>query len=251
MNNIGLIIDIVLVGIVILFAIFGLIKGFIQTLIKFFKGATGVFVSALLTKPFASLLVQLKLDQAIAKLLGSLKLVNGVMKEEAFNEILNGAESVAGNVVGENITSKLAIMIKTFFPNLFTDAVTYASYSEFTQKFNAACGATLLIIIAFLFIVLMLNIILTILNKLFTNSSLPFRFGVVDRLLGLVMGVLSAAIMITIIVVALNISRMIPVVDTSVENILAETKIAGMLYNNINIILKNVVTQINFSGLIR
>ena len=250
MSNIGIIIDIVVVGMVILFAIVGLAKGFIQTLIKFFKGATGLFVAALLTKPFAGILVSLRLDQGITKVLSNFKLVNGVIKEEAFNEILGGAESVAGDVLGESITSKLAGMIKAFFPNLFTDAISYASYTEFADKFNSACGAVLLVIISFLLIVLILNIVLTILNKLFTNSSLPYRFGVVDRILGLVMGACSAVVLITTIVIALNISRMIPVVDTSVENVLAETKIAGMIYDTINTVLKNIVEQINFSSLL-
>ncbi|MBQ7308118.1 MAG: CvpA family protein [Clostridia bacterium] len=243
-------IDIVLLGIIVIFAIVGLCRGFIKSILSFFKGTTDVVISVVLAKPVASFLTGFKLNEMLANVAKSLNLVGAVVKEEAFNTLLNGGASITGNVISENMSGKVSFIVKTFFSNLFTEEVVYTSYADFCAKFNLACGTILLIVLSFIMIMICLGIILSILTKIFTTSTGDARYGTLDKILGLVFGMLKGLLVIVVIMFALNVSGLIPVVGNAIEEIIADTKITAFIYEKVTGVFTNIVSSIDFNTLI-
>lgn len=246
-----MVVDFILLGIIILGALLGLCKGFIKSVVSFFKGATGLIIATFLSKPVASILTGFKLNEILTNAVAKFNLLQTAITEEAFNTLLSGEATVAGNVISENMQGKVAILIKAFFGKLFTNDVAYTSYADLTSKFNIACSTAILIVISFFIVLLLLNIILSVLYKIFTNSANEARFGIMDRLLGMIFGILKAGIVIVVIMFAVNISSLIPVVGTALTDFMADSKVAILVYDKLTPIFNNIVTSIDFNGLVK
>lgn len=245
-------IDLILIGIVLLFALIGLCKGFINTIISFFRGTTSVVVAILLAKPVSLALSSVKINEMVSNVFEGLNVINNAITEQSFNNILsqNGG-TLTGEIVGQNLVGKLSILIKTFFSNLFSSEVVYTSYMDLSSRFNYACGTALTIVIAFILVYILIKVVLGLLNKIFTNEAGSRRFGALDRLLGMLFGILKACLLIVVFMFAINISSLIPVVGNATNNIIEGTKIASTIYGWVSTLFTNIVSSIDFNALVQ
>ena len=244
------IIDIALLGIIVLFAIAGLCRGLIKSLLSFFRGTTNIVVSVLLAKPVASFLAGFKLNEMLANVAKTLNLVGAVIKEDAFNLLLNNGSSISGSVISENMSGRVPFIVKTFFSKLFTEEVVYTSYLDFADKFHLACGTILLIVASFIGIMICMSIILSILTKIFTTSTGDARFGTLDKILGLAFGMLKGLLVVVVIMFAVNISGLIPVVGNAIEEMIQDTKVTAFVYGKVSEIFTSIVSTIDFNSII-
>ena len=245
-----MILDAIVIGLVVLFALIGLLRGFIKSIVSFFKGATGTIIAAVCAKPVSSVLSNFRVNEMIAKLIAGMNLTSNFITSETYATLAESGD-VTGTVLAENMTNKVGFFIKTFFSDLFTETAIYTSYEDLCAKFNLAVGTILLVAIAFLLVLLVLNIVLAILVKIFTNAAEQARFGFIDRLLGLAFGALKGAIVIIVLVFIMNVVSLIPVAGTAIQGFVADAKITSMVYEEVSKFIATIIAGIDFNALIQ
>lgn len=188
--------SIVLVAIVVIFCFVGLFRGFFATLVTLFKSIITIGGAILLSKPIASALLPTGIGSAIVSPIDSWLLS---VNSQAFGMSVTAETDVSF------IASSLS---ETGIPSLFADpiarfALTMAD-GEMTLSLAVSRSITyyILIVIAFLVVLLVLNLLMLILRKLTARiNKIPF-VGVFNRILGLLLGAAYGFVIVSLIAYA-------------------------------------------------
>lgn len=188
--------SIVLVAIVVIFCFVGLFRGFFATLVTLFKSIITIGGAILLSKPIASALLPTGIGSAIVSPIDSWLLS---VNSQAFGMSVTAETDVSF------IASSLS---ETGIPSLFADpiarfALTMAD-GEMTLSLAVSRSITyyILIVIAFLVVLLVLNLLMLILRKLTARiNKIPF-VGVFSRILGLLLGAAYGFVIVSLIAYA-------------------------------------------------
>ena len=194
--ELSLIIDIVLVGLVVIFAIIGLIKGFFKTFLSFFGTVVSLVISILLAKTVANALIQIGF---INKMFGGDGIVsgwisNGLVKLHSgvFNTAFTSQSSaeLANDLTGAGIPGFLAQILAGPVSKLdFTGkGLTLAQILA-----PALANMVWLIVVTFLLFAI-LRFVMALLNKLFKSLTKNKAINGLNRLFGFIVGALKGAV---------------------------------------------------------
>lgn len=226
-------VDIAIIGIILLFAIVGLLKGFMKTLLSFAGVVLALVVAVLLTKPVVAALSGSNLETLIAeKVLTVLSGMGDLMTTEipsyeVLVEVLSQslpmsvaqslAESVAG-MIGSSADQTLAQLLTPGITNIFMNFIVFIA----------------------LFVILMIVFaILKSIAKAFKSIKL---IDFVDKILGFVLGAAMGVLFIYVVMMLLTLLTGVEGVDTLIDMIVSSS-IGNVMYNHnlISILFKQLL----------
>ena len=241
-----MIVDIILIAIIVFFAIIGLCKGFVKSLVSLFKGLTDVVIAIVLAKPIAKLLsgigaIYNMVSNAIAKLVP----IGVLISEESFN-------GLSGTVTGKQLAEVVphGNILKIFFKSMFEETTTYETYEQLSNVFNSAVVNIAMVVIAFILVFLLLCITLTIITHIFLNKAGEARLPILDKPLGLLFGAAKGVVFVVMILFAIRLVSSIPVVESVISPFL-DGKVYTFASGYVNGWFDAIITKINFNELIQ
>ncbi len=188
--------SIALVAVVVIFCFVGLFRGFFATLITFFKSVITIGGAILLCKPIAAGLLHTGIGDAIVSPIDSWLLS---VNSQAFGMTIT-AETEASTIVSSlNETG-----IPSFFANPIASTALTMADGEMTLSLAVSQAMTyyILVAIAFLAVLLVLNLLMLILRKLTSRINKIPVAGAINRIFGLLLGLAYGFIIVSLITYA-------------------------------------------------
>ncbi|MBQ9795600.1 MAG: CvpA family protein [Clostridia bacterium] len=228
LSTIGIIIDVAIILVVIISAILGLKKGLLKSVLSIFSWGVCLIVAIFTAKYVANWINGL---YDFAGLLGN-KISNGLTKSNEFfstsiNTFANKEEIIA------NLPSSTNGLLKQLIKSIFSTSSVDMTSSETIGTFVGDClGNICMVIISGLLIFIILKIVVAILSKLFDNLEKTKVIGGLNKLLGLVLGLLRAGLIIVAINVVLVGLSLVPAVNKLTTPLIKDnTHIEKVIYN--------------------
>lgn len=203
----GLIVDISLLLVVLLFAIIGFYKGFLRELISFFGFIGSLVITFFAYDYFADLLNSLfNWGTQISNFI-----MNQVTAISPSFGVDTGATAEDLNVIINNSNAGLA------YKELLKQVVEKADFSSGAITVSGAVGSVVsglaMIVISFALLFLMLRIVVFILDKILSRIPRKSAVGVVNKWLGLGMGTIKGAVAVGSLIITAYFLCMIPSVN--------------------------------------
>ena len=239
-------IDIIIIGVIVLFALVGFFRGFIRTLINFLSGTIADIAAIFLAKPVAGLLNS---AFKVNVLLGNL-LANPIGNYVASASIPFGESGVTGDAIASYLSGSLSGIIKYIFGDLFSSTTVYANEEELVTALSIAIGTVITLIIGAIIVAILIKIAISVIAKIFIASNGTRLFGGLDKILGLAIGLLKGAFLVSILMLVTYALTSIPTINTIVENYLTTNSIFGYLYPRLTQWFMGMISSINFNELI-
>jgi len=225
MNNLlvssGLIADGIVVAIFLIFIMVGVSKGFIKSILSFFGSLVALIVAFIFCKQFAGILddkfdLLAKLSKVVENILDNNSKFAIELSAGAIQESLEAA-NVPGFMV--SLIMELPVVVNNTYP----EGTTVASLV------SPVIANYLLILISFLALFIIFKIVLLVL-KLFADSIKKIKIiDIVDKLLGMVVGVVEGAI---VVYIGLTVISFFPSVMSKPMEGINNSTIAKYLYES-------------------
>lgn len=240
MKVVGVIIDIALVLVVLIFALIGLKKGFFKSLLSLFNWVICLVVSIWLAKYIANW---------VGSWFGMENAIGGKISSS-----LVGMNAELGNTVA-SFGDKDSIMaacsgmnglLKTIIGMIFgSSKVDFTSEATVADVAGAGIAHVCVIAISALLLFIVIKIVLAILGKLFDNIARTKVLGGLNRVLGFVFGLVKGACIVIIInIVAVALSLIPMVNNTVIKPVLQEnTKIESFVYEKTDEVIGKYVVD--------
>ena len=235
------VIDIIVIAILVIFAIVGMIKGFLNTILSLFGSLASFGASIFLAKPVATFLNNIfhivpKIGEKIA---GSLEGI-APFQDSAITK-LTGAELKQylendGLTFQERIFKLFIEDSKTF--TLESDAA--AADATVTQYIGERVASVIAVVIAVVVLFLAIRLAIFLLSKLFNALTKNKAIGGINRLLGLVAGVIKASLLIGLVLGILYI-----IANSTVNEWIENSTVTKWLYEYVSQFVDYIVTQFN------
>lgn len=228
LSTIGLIVDIVIIAALVIFGIIGFKNGFLKSFLSLFNWTVCLVVAFICAKYVAGWINGIYNFSGLIgnKISSSLSGVHEffTMSVSAFG----GKENII-NSIPEGLNGLLKQLIKVVFSNASVDE---ASAETIATIMGNSLGHICMIIISGIVIFIVLKIALALLSKLFDSIARTKVLGGVNKVVGLVFGLLKAAV----IIIALNFTlvglTMIPAVNNTITPLIQDnTHIEKVIYN--------------------
>lgn len=236
------IVDLIIIGMILLFAIVGLAKGFLKQVLSMANGLVSIVVSSFLvstvTKALSNTSLALKLNEKILTLIVD-KYPNSALIET--NLITTKEELV--NAFSESGLSKILSKIAAEF----IDITSFSDGEMLADAVSKSVGYFVLSIIIFVLLALIVFIVIKILISILDSIAKEGILNVINRILGLLLGVARALLIVCIclFIVSLLVKFIEPLNTFIVDDLKLETEGFGIgkyLYeNNPLIILWNLI----------
>lgn len=235
--------SIVIIAFLLIFAIIGFCKGFVDVIINSLKSAFIMLISFFLAKPVGNLIYKIGLGNGFVSKLQTL--LN--TKSEVFLMEVNSSNAAEGLNQGMD-----ALNIPEFFQeiirNVFGNFVPEGAQDKLGYFCSQALANILCTIIAFFILLLLVTILILVLQKALKNINRVPVIGFINRLLGsITMLAISGLVMCLILWVCASIASFSPEVNDlmiKVFNLNAtEFSLAKWLYeNNVAILIFKWIT---------
>lgn len=244
LSTIGLIIDIVIVLALVIFGIIGFKKGFLKSIISLFSWVVCLAIAILTAKyvatwingiyDFSGLISGKIADSLIGINDFFARTISSFESKEAITDGINGIEGLNGI---------LKQILKVVFSNTNVDM---ASESTVGAVAGASLGYIIMIIIAGILVFIVLKILIAILSRLFDNIARTKILGGLNKVLGLVFGVVKAGCVIVILNALLVGLSLIPAVNKTITPLIQDnTHIEKVIYNETDKIVEKYVIEGN------
>lgn len=234
------ILDIVLVCFIVLMAIIGFSKGFINTLLSLVGNIASLVAAFYLSKPLASLLNSwFGLSGAISGRLTS-------QISTFFTDFTN----VSGSLVIENHCSATGIL-KSALSYFIKPETIYESNSALSSNLGNLAGNFVTMAICMILAFVLIKLAIYFLAKLFDSlKNKSLAFSGLDRLLGLVIGVLKGLVFIALIFVVAGMLQTIPTVANVLDTVFEGSNVGKPLYDFITTNVNGYLSTIDFNTLL-
>lgn len=224
--------DIVVLIVILFFALIGLIKGFVKTIISFCKGFLSLVIAYFLAPTFATILQGTAINDNIYN-----RLLNWTStKGELFTQPI--PEGGISQVVGDQLN--LPQFLINFLNSIIgtNDNVDVLEGMTLGQFISDTLSYYILLIIAFFVLSILARIILAIIAKILTKlveEEGALRF--INRLIGFIIGLLKGVLVVSIVFWLLGfLSSWFTGIDEMIVNMINPDNpnfgIARWLYNN-------------------
>lgn len=225
--NTGLILDISIVAIILLFVIIGLCMGFMRSLLSLVRFAGSFVIAFLVRKPCGTMFD--KLFKITSKL--------GVQIESAFSgyssalaETVSNEPQVLKGVI--NDSSMSGILKKLCC--LMVGNETMAQPTTVVELVSSKAGVILSQIIAFVVVYIIIRILTLILPKIFKKLTKKSILGKFDRILGTLFGLMKGVAVVFAMFFVMSLVSTIPSVADNVTTATQESKICSVFYEPVN-----------------
>ena len=234
------ILDIVLVCLVVLTAIIGFSKGFINTLLSFVGNLASLVASFYLAKPLVGLLNSwFGLSGAIS---GKLTSQIGTF----FTEFTNAN----GSTILESHCNATGIL-KSALSYFIKPETVYESNSALSSTLGGLAGNFVSMAICMILAFIVIKLVIHFLAKVFDSlKKKSLAFSGLDRLLGLAMGVLKGLIIIAIVCVIVSLIQTIPAVANALDTVFEGSSIGKPLYDFITTHVNGYLNTIDFNTIL-
>lgn len=228
LSTIGLIVDIAIILALVIFGIIGFKNGLLKSFLSLFNWVACIIVACLVAKYVAgwingiynfSGLIGGKISSALS----------GV--HEFFGRSVSAFEGKQNiiNSIPTNINGLLQQLTKVVFSN---SKVNPESSETVAAIMGTSLGHISMVIISGILVFIVLKIALALLSKLFDNIARTKVLGGINKILGLVFGLLKAGVVIVALNFVLVGLTMIPAVNNTITPIVQDnTKIEKFVYN--------------------
>lgn len=235
------VLDIIVIAILGVFAVFGLVKGFLNTLLSLFGNLASLAVAIVIVKPCTKFLDSIF---HIVNWLGNL-IIKGVQSANVLPNLASSTMTSEEVISHLNGTNKLVGKLVSFFVDKNTTYGLNATDLTSTLTMNMGKFASMVFTVIIMFI--LLRIAVLILTKVFNAITKKHAFGAVDRILGLVLGILKGALYTAgILSVIYALSPILPKLDGLVQS----SNFTNMLYGYVSQFVNWIINTIDFKSLI-
>lgn len=240
LSTIGLIIDIVIVGALVITGIIGLKKGFLKSLISLFSW-------------FVCLLIAIWVAKYVAGWINGIYNFSGLIGDNiskslsSTNEYFNltivdagGKENII-NQIPEGTNGLLKQLIKVVFSN---STVADNSTETVANVMGSSLGQICMVIICAVLVFIVLKIAIALLSRLFDNIARTKIFGSLNKILGLALGILKAGLIIVALNCILVCLSLIPAVNKTITPLVQDnTHIEKVIYNQTDKIIGKYIIE--------
>jgi len=234
------ILDIVLICIIVITALVGFSKGFINTLLSFIGNLASIIAAFFLAKPLASLLNSwFGLSNAISGNLTS-------QISTFFTEFTNAS----GSTILENHCSATGIL-KSALSYFIKPETIYESNTVLSSNLGSLAGNFVTMAICMIIAYILIKLALYFLAKIFDSlKNKSLAFSGLDRILGLAIGVLKGLIFVAIVFVIASMIQTIPAVANALDVVFEGSNIGKPLYDFITTHVNGYLNSIDFNTLL-
>ncbi len=228
--TIGIILDIIIIAVLLIFGIIGLKKGFFKSILSIFSWFICLVIACFAAKYVASWINGL---YNFSDLIG-----NGISKSltknnEFFAQSINVYEASGKDAlisaIPSDVNSLLKQLIKVVFSNTNVDM---SSTSSIASVVGSGLGHICMIIISGILVFIVLKIAVALLTKLFNNISKTKIIGGLNKILGLTLGLLKGGLIIIIINIVLVGLSLMPAVNKMITPLIQDnTHVEKVIYN--------------------
>lgn len=241
-STIGIIVDVAIVAAIVIFAIIGLKKGLIKSVLSIFSWGVCLLIAIFTAKYVAGWINGI---YNFSNLIGNGISKNLIKMNEFFAQSVNVYEATGKDsliaAIPNNINKALAQLIKVVFNN--TD-VNMASTDSIGSIVGASLGHVCMVIIAGILVFVILKIVIALLTKLFNNLERIKVIGGLNKILGLILGALKAALIILIVNIVLVGLSLVPAVNKVITPVIQDnTKIEKFVYNQTDKLFEKYVIE--------
>lgn len=234
------IIDIIFIGLLILFGLVGAVKGFLKTILSLASSLLSFTGAIYLAKPVVALLnnwfsVVTKLGSTLA---------------DKFLPVFTDFSSATGEVIKNEYFDKGGIIKQAL--SLFIDNSTvYADKTELVNELSSKAASLILIAICTILCWLLIRLAIFLLSKLFDALKKNDRaVNGMDKTLGLILGAVKGFAIIAIVFVIANLLQTSPDIASILDKVFNNSVIAKPVYDFVTTFANDYINKIDFSSLI-
>lgn len=242
-STVGIIIDIVIVALFVIFGLIGLKKGFLKSVLSLFSWVVCIVVAFLTAKYVAKWINEI---YDFSALIGD-KIANGLTKtNEFFAQSINvyeagGKEALINASSSLNINSLLKQIIKVVFSNSNVDM---SSSESIGSVVGDSLGDISMIIIAGILVFIILKIAVALLSKLFKKIEQTKVLGGLNKILGLALGLIKASLIVLVINCILVGVSLIPLGNKLLTPVIQDnTHVEKVIYNTTDQLFEKYVIK--------
>lgn len=196
-----MVIDIIILSLILIFVLFGLLRGFTKSVLSLFSTIVCLGISVALAKPFARLLESLF---GFGSFLGT-KFVESSSCIPAISDQMLGSDIIT------HITNTEQSIIGSLFKK-FINPTTYYTSATLQSTLSTNVGSLILLLIAGVILFILIKLLVLIIGKIvekITSKNKPLRS--LDRILGGGLGFVKVSLIIcAVLVVCYVIGSIIP-----------------------------------------
>lgn len=230
LSTIGLVIDIAIILTLVIFAIIGFKKGLLKSIISLFSWIVCIIIAVLTAKYVAGWINGI---YNFAGLIGN-KIATSLAKtNEFFTQAINVYESSGKDALIAAIPSNINKLLKQLITVVFNHtAVDMSSTETIGTVVGSSLGHICMVIISGILVFIVLKIAVALLNKLFDKISNTKILGGLNKVLGLILGLLKGAVIIIIVNCVLVGLSLVPAVNKTITPIIQDnTHVEKFIYN--------------------
>ncbi len=207
MATFGLIIDIILIAVLVIFGIIGYKKGLLRTVLSLFSWVVCVVVAVWLAKYVASWINGIyDFSALIGRSISKSLIKSNDFFAQAVNVYEAGGKDALIAAIPDN-NKLLAQLIKVVFSNSKVDM---SSTHSIGSVVGASLGQICMVIISGILVFIILKIAVALLSKLFKKIEQTKVLGGLNKVLGMILGLLKGALIIAVVNCILVALTLIP-----------------------------------------
>lgn len=243
LHTIGLIIDVALILLLVVFGIIGFKKGFLKSILALFSWVVCIAIAIFTAKYVAGWL------NGIYDFTG---LIGGAIEKgliDSNKEFFSvsagtfGSSQAIISAIPNTTNGLLAQVIKVVFSNSTITAETTDSVAHIV---GVSLGNIVMIIITAILIFVVLKLAIFLLSKIFDNIARTRILGGVNKILGILFGAIKACLIIIILNCVLVALSLVPAVNNTITPIIQDnTTIEKFIYNKTDEVIGKYIIEGN------
>jgi len=240
--TLGIILDIVVIAVIVIFSLIGLKKGFFKSILSIFNFGLCLTIAILIAKYVAGWINGI---YDFSNLIGN-KIEKSLIDMNAFfaqsvNVFQAGGKDALIASIPNDTNKLLTQVIKVVFSNGKVDMTTTESIGSVV---GASLGQICMIVIAGIITFIILRIAVGLLTKLFDKITKTKIIGGLNRILGLVLGLVKSILIIGIVNFVLVAMSLVPLVNKLITPLIQEnTYVERVAYNATDKIFEKFVIE--------
>lgn len=232
------VLDIIVISVLSLFAIIGLVKGFLNTLLSLFGNLASIAVAVVIAKPCM---------QFFNKLFGLVNWLGGLITNKISNILpatLETTTMTPAEVITHLKTQGLIGNLASMFVNQEVEFYGNGGVS-LVETLSANMGGFIATVLTAIVMFILIRIAVALLSKLFNAITSKKAIGWIDRLLGTALGLLKGAIIVTgVLSLIYALSPIIPIFDEWIAN----SGFTNWIYGYVNQFINWIISSINWQS---
>ncbi|MBQ8430770.1 MAG: CvpA family protein [Clostridia bacterium] len=228
------VIDIIVIAVLVIFGAIGAYRGFLNTIISLFGNLGSLALAIFCAKPVAGFL-----DKIFGVISGiGTKISNGLAETIApLNETLT---TINGAGLKEYLKEGGLTFQERLMSLFIEDGVTFATNAEITTYLGERIAAIAALVIAGVLMFIIIRIAVILLARLFDALTKNAAIGGLDRTVGMFVGLLKAALIISVVLGVFYL-----IANTTVNGWIEGSVITKWLYQHVCELVDWAVTQFN------